>query len=117
MRNTKILELAQINTAPVTIAGCVFKVREPSALEMIRYRELLDEKEGGSKAHGVAFLFEKCVFNEDMTPAFDKDEAFAIAVGSSRVAMPLLTALLQWQKDKEEEVPKEVAPEETSSES
>lgn len=106
MRNTKILDLARIDTSDLTISGCEFKVREPSTMEMIRYRELCDEKEGGSKARGWSYLFETCVFNPDMTKAFDSDEAMAIAVGSTRVAMPLINALMKGVGERAEE-PKE----------
>ncbi len=121
MLHTKILDLARIQSAHVKILDIEFVAREPSTMEMIRYRELIDEKEGGSRAQGVAYLFEKCVFNPDMTPAFDKEEAAAIACGSSRVAMPLIKALMQWVgepdlpvKEGEKEPPKDEAHAESS---
>jgi hypothetical protein len=117
MRNTKILDLAQINTTSITLGGEDFKVREPSALEMIRYRELVDETKGGSRAQGLAFLFETCIFNADMTKAFDKDDAMTIACGSTRVANPFISALMHFigeetatETPKEGVVPKEEVP-------
>ena len=115
MSKTKILELAQIQTADLKIAEMDFKVREPSTLEMITFREKSDTKEGGSKAEGFAYLFETCIFNPDMTKAFEHDEALAIAVGSSRVAAPLIQAIMQWvPSDEESKSPKGEAPVESS---
>jgi len=116
MRHTKILELAQIQTHDFNIAGIDLKVREPSTMEMITFRERSDEKEGGTRAHGYAYLFQTCVFNPDMTPAFEKDEAMAIACGSPRVSGPLIKALLAWINTVEDSdaSPKEAAPVESS---
>lgn len=117
MRHTKILELAQIQTADLRVADTDFKVREPSTLEMIKFRELSDEKEGGSKAKGYAYLFENFIFNPDMTPAFSKEDAVTIASGSPRVTGPFLKAIMQWVPDVEEKAGKDEAPEEPSSSS
>lgn len=117
MRHTKILELAQIKTADLTVGETDFKIREPSTLEMIEFREQSDEKEGGTKAKGYTYLFEKFIFNPDMTPAFNHEEAVQIASGSPRVSGPFLKAIMQWIPDLEEKgkSPKDEAPADSSS--
>lgn len=100
MIDPKILELAQIHEAEFELAGCKFIVREPSAMDMLTYRELSDEKEqGGSKAKGVAFLIEKSVRNLDGSNAFSKEEALHLANGSGKVALPIIKAVMQWMGD------------------
>lgn len=116
MRNTKILELAQIQTKTITVAGMEFKVREPNTMEMITYHEHNDTEKGGSRAKGYQYLFRNFVFNLDGTPAFEDDEALAIAQGSPRASGPFIKAILGWISDigDEGKGPKDGAPVDSS---
>lgn len=115
MRHTKILELAQIQTKTINVAGTDFKVREPSTMEMIRYHELNDTEKGGSREKGYQYLFTNFVFNMDDTQAFTNEEALEIAKGSPRASGPFISAILAWVGDiKVNEVPKGEVPVVTS---
>jgi hypothetical protein len=115
MSHTKILELAQTKTADLNVAGTDFKVHEPSMLEMNTFRDANDEKEGGSRAKGHAYLIQNFIRNPDGTPAFSEQEAFIIATGSPRVAGVFIKAVMQWVPDVEEKKGKDEAPEGSSN--
>jgi hypothetical protein len=129
---TKILELAQLRTDELTIAGTTIYLVEPGALDLVEHRaisgnEYANDKETGKRRMikegdritASALLIERCCFTdpEHKERAFTKQEALAVAKGSPRVALLLLNKLLQWagEEDDEDKSPKDGAPNESSS--
>lgn len=91
MISDKIRKLAELKRHEVDVAGEKLLVREPNALEHIKFREI--RKSDGEIA-SVTFLLKQCVINEDGTPALSDDDAAFLASGSARVGLLLLGGIL-----------------------
>lgn len=100
-----LLAAAQVRTCEVTIGDLKVTVREAGALEFAAYGKL--QKTDRVKA--TAALISTCVVDESGAPLFSAEEAAPIAA-SARMAMPIVTAIMQLSglvKDEKEDNPGE----------
>lgn len=84
-----LLELAEVRSDRLTIAGQPVIVREPSALENLEYmsRRVKDQVDG------IAYLLSCCVVKEDGTPRWTLEQAQVVARGRVEVFTPLILAI------------------------
>lgn len=92
----KLFDLAELRSVTVNVAGLTIIVKEPGALELIDYRDMLSDKKNGGRPEALASLISLSCRNEDGTQTFTLEEAKKIVLGSGRVALPILKAVTGW---------------------
>lgn len=114
-----ILEAARLRYDTFEVMGRTFTVRQPSALQLIGYRQALWEEIDTGEAddqgkpkmrrqlrhdateQGLAYLISVCVLGEDAAPAYTKEQGLTIVNGNPDVGFPFInavTALLSGEK-------------------
>lgn len=85
----ELLKAAALRKVEITLFGEILVCHEPPATAFtdLHLRRKTDP------VGAYAGLFERFVTKQDGTPAFTKEEAFAIASGSAKVFTPLILAL------------------------
>jgi hypothetical protein len=114
-----ILEAARLHYDTFTVMGRQFTVRQPSALQLVGYRQVQwEEVETGEEdehgkpkkrrqlredatEQGLAYLVSVCVLDDAGKPAYSLQHALQIVTGNPDVAFPFInavTALLSGEK-------------------